>query len=111
MLIMEKMAIKDCVRLIRERVYALPQIIRTIIEGNEQFNKEYYDCRVNTQLDKYSINDDYVACDVFARYVSTKSRVVYLDNIFLNWDQVDNDVEILKEVKNFIEHVCKKEPK
>lgn len=101
-----KMTIKDCVRLIRERVYALPQIIRTIIEGNEQFNKEYYDCRVNTQLDKYSINDDYIACDVFARY-RPGSQVVYLDSIRLTWKQVDNNVEILKQVKKFIKRVCK----
>lgn len=106
-----RMTIKDCIHLIRERAAALSQIIRTIIEGNEQFNKEYYDCRVSIQLDEYSVNDDYIACDVFARYVSTKSNVVYLDSIFLNWTQIDNDAEILKEVRNFIGRVCKAKSK
>ena len=102
-----KMTIEDCIHLIRERLTRLPLIIQTAIEDNEQFNKEYDYCRVSLQPKEYGINDDYIACDVFAKHISDRHKIVYLDNIFLSWKQVDNDAEILKEVEKFIEHVCK----
>ena len=80
----------------------LPQIIQTAIEGNEQFNKEYDYCRVSLQPREYSINDNYVHCDVFAKHIPDKHKVVFLGSISLSWAQVDSDAEILKEVRNFI---------
>ena len=106
-----KMIIEDCILHIRVRLAVLPQIIRTAIEDNEQFNKEYDYCCVSLQPKEYSINDDYVSCDVFAKHISDRHKIVFLDNIFLSWAQIDNDAEILKEVKNFIGRVCKEEPK
>lgn len=102
-----KITIEDCIHLIRARLAALPQIIQTVIEGNKQFNKEYDHCRVSMQPKEFAINDGYIGCDVFARHIPYKRKVVYLDTIFLNWRQVDNDAEILKEVRNFINSVCK----
>mgnify|MGYP004657038689 CR=1 FL=1 len=106
-----KMTIDDYIHLIRERLAVLPQIIQTAIEDNEQFNKEYDYCRVSLQPREYSINDNYVYCDVFAKHIPAKHKVVFLDSISLSWAQVDSDAEILKEVRNFINRVCKEEPK
>ena len=105
-----KITIEDCIHLIRARLAALPQIIQTVIEGNKQFNKEYDHCRVSMQPKEFSINDDYIGCYVFARHIPAKRKVVYLGTIFLNWGQIDSDAEILKEVRKFIDRVCK-EPK
>lgn len=101
-----KMTIEDCIHLIRERLTRLPLIIQTAIEYNKQFNKEYYDCNVSMLTNSYCIDREYITYDVFARY-RPGSQVVYLDNIFLSWKQVDNDTEILKEVEKFIKRVCK----
>lgn len=106
-----KMTIDDYIYHIRVRLAVLPQIIQTAIEGNEQFNKEYNYCRVSLQPKEYSIYDDYVSCDVFVKHISDRHKIVYLDNIFLSWKQVDDDAEILKEVRKFIGRVCKEEPK
>lgn len=106
-----KMTIEDCIHHIRVRLAVLPQIIQTAIEDNEQFNKEYNYCRVSLQPKEYSIYDDYVSCDVYVKHISDRHKIVYLDSIFLNWAQVDSDAEILKEIRNFIGHICKGEPK
>lgn len=101
-----KMTIEDCIHLIRERLVRLPLIIQIAIAYNKQFNKEYYDCNASMLPNSYCIDSEYITYDVFARY-RPGSQVVYLDNIFLSWKQVDNDAEILKEVEKFIERVCK----
>ena len=100
-----KMTIEDCIHLIRERLVRLPLIIQIAIAYNKQFNKEYYDCNVSVLSNSYCIDSEYITYDVFARY-RPGSQVVYLDNIYLSWKQVDNDAEILKVVGNFIERVC-----
>lgn len=100
------MTIEDCIHLIRERLIRLPLIIQASLNYNKQFNEEYYDCNVIMQRASPIIDGDYIYYDVFARY-RPGSQVIYLDNIWLSWKQVDNDVEILKEVKKFIGRVCK----
>lgn len=100
----EKMTIENYIHLIKERLAALPQIIQAIIESDEQFSKKYYDYSVNIQSTDFSVNDDDIIYDVFARR-RPKSQIIYLDAIWLTWKQVDNDTEIFKEVKKFIERV------
>ena len=101
-----KMTIEDYIHIIRERLTRLPLIIQTAIEYNKQFNKEYYNCNVSMLPNSYCIDSEYITYDVFARY-RPGSQVVYLDNIYLSWKQVDNDAEILKEIEKFIGRVCK----
>lgn len=101
-----KMTIEDYIHIIRERLTRLPLIIQTALNYNKQFNEEYYDCNVSMQPASSIINGDYIFYDVFARY-RPGSQVVYLDNIWLSWKQIDDDAEILKEVKKFIGRVCK----
>lgn len=101
-----KMTIEDYIHIIRERLTRLPLIIQTAIEYNKQFNKEYYDCNVSMLTNSSCIDSEYITYDVFARY-RPGSQVVYLDNIYLSWKQVDNDAEILKEIEKFIGRVCK----
>lgn len=101
-----KMTIEDCIHLIRERLIRLPLIIQAALNYNKQFNEEYCDCNVIMQRASPIIDGDYIFYDVFARY-RPGSQVVYLDNIWLSWKQVDNDAEILKEVEKFIGRVCK----
>lgn len=101
-----KMTIEDYIHIIRERLTRLPLIIQTAIEYNKQFNKEYSDCNVSMLPNSSCIDSEYITYDVFARY-RPGSQVVYLDNIYLSWKQVDNDAEILKEIEKFIGRVCK----
>lgn len=108
---MEKtIGIADCIKKIRERIGEIPQIIQTALENNEKFNKEYYGVSTSLSPSGFNIDDDYLIYDVFARY-KPQSQIIYLDNIFLRLDQLDNNDEILKEVTNFVDYNCREENK
>ena len=103
----KKVTIEECIKQIKERVEEIPLIIRKKLDNSKQSKSEYYDSRVRLSPNGVNINDEYLTYDIFARY-QPQSEVVYLDNIFLRLDQLDNDEELVKAINTWFADFLKK---
>lgn len=103
----KKVTIEECIKQIKERVEEIPLIIRKKLDNSKQSKSEYYDSRVRLSPNGVNINDEYLTYDIFARY-QPQSEVVYLDNIFLRLDQLDNDEELVKAINTWLADFLKK---
>lgn len=103
------MTIEECIKQIKERVEEVSQIIKTALDNSKRFNKEYYDYKVSLLLPNgFNLSDQYLVYDIYARY-KPQSSVIYLDNILLPWNQLDDEEEILRQVEHVIEDNCRNE--
>ena len=106
----EKKTIEEKLKSIIKRLEDIRDTIYKALEENKQFNDQYYNYSVECLKPGsiFQITDDYVIYDIFGRY-KPKSDVIFIDSIFLDLNQLDEDKDVLEEVSKFFESIKRQE--